>query len=133
MELRRSLKPKLSMVGLRGDGGERLVEEKPQMGSSFLKPNSSLLAPLSLSGTKRFLHLLFVAMFSLSYQNHHVNRRPVLETCCEEINVKSFVKLQFCLEEVREIERTRLDVLIILVFNIDYFKYFDNLGQFCRF
>ena len=37
-----------------------------------------------------------------------MNRRLVLETCCEEINVKYFVKLQFCLEEVREIERTRL-------------------------
>ena len=36
-----------------------------------------------------------------SYQNHHMNRRLVLETCCEEKNVKSFVKLQVCLEEVR--------------------------------
>ena len=38
-----------------------------------------------------------------------MNRALVVETCCEEINVKSFVKLQFCQEEVREIERTRLD------------------------
>ena len=38
-----------------------------------------------------------------------MNKRLVLETCCEIINVKSFVELQFCLEEVREIERTRLD------------------------
>ena len=44
------------------------------------------------------------------YIYHHVNRRLVLETCCErKINVKSFVKLQFCLEEVRENERTHLD------------------------
>ena len=64
--------------------------------------------PLSLSGDKRFLHLLFIGKYCLSFQNHHVNRRLVLETCCEEINVKSFVKLQFCQEEVREIERTRL-------------------------
>ena len=38
-----------------------------------------------------------------------MNRTLVVETCCEEINVKSFV-LQFCQEEVREIERTRLDL-----------------------
>ena len=35
MELRRSLKTKLSMEGLRGDGGERLEEEIPQMGHGF--------------------------------------------------------------------------------------------------
>ena len=44
-------------------------------------------------------------MFSLSYQNQDV------ETCCEEINVKSFVKLQFRLKEVRETERTRWNLL----------------------
>ena len=38
-----------------------------------------------------------------------MNRALDVETCCEEINVKSFV-LQFCQEEVREIERTRLDL-----------------------
>ena len=35
MELRRSLKTKLSMEGLRGDGGERLLEEIPLMGPDF--------------------------------------------------------------------------------------------------
>ena len=35
MELGRSLKSKLSMVGLRGDGGERMVEEIPQKGPKF--------------------------------------------------------------------------------------------------
>ena len=39
-----------------------------------------------------------------------MNRRLALETCREEkINVKSFVKLQFCLEEVRENKRTHLE------------------------
>ena len=90
--------------------GERLVEEIPQMGSQFFNPKLvNLLTPLSLFGAKRYLHSLFVGKFSLSFQNHHVNRRLVLETCCEEINVKYFVKLQFCLEEVREIKRTHLD------------------------
>ena len=55
-----------------------------------------------------FYNCLFVAMLSLLFQNHHVTRSLDVETCCEEINVKSFVKLQFCQEEVREIERTRL-------------------------
>ena len=57
-----------------------------------------------------FYNCLFVAMLSLLFQNHHVTRSLDVETCCEEINVKSFVKLQFCQEEVREIERTRLDL-----------------------
>ena len=47
-------------------------------------------------------------LFYWFYQNHQqVNRALDVETCCEEIDVKSFVKLQFCLEEVREIERTK--------------------------
>ena len=83
-------------------------EGETPVGFSFLKPNLNLLSPLSLSGVKRFLHLLFFGKYCLSFLNHHVNRRLELETCCEEINVKSFVKLQFCQEEVREIERTRL-------------------------
>ena len=103
------------MEGLRGDGGERLVEEIPQMGSQFFNPKLvNLLTPLSLFGAKRYLHSLFVGKFSLSFQNHHVNRRLVLETCCEEINVKYFVKLQFCLEEVRETKRTHLDLSIVV-------------------
>ena len=40
-----------------------------------------------------------------------VNKTPVIETCCErKMNVKSFVKLQFCQEEVREIGRKHLAV-----------------------
>ena len=40
-----------------------------------------------------------------------MNRTLVVEKCCErKINVRSFVKLQFCREEVRETERTRLDL-----------------------
>ena len=39
MELRRSSTAKLSMVGLGGDGGERLEEEIPQIGSDFLTQN----------------------------------------------------------------------------------------------
>ena len=41
-----------------------------------------------------------------------MNRRLALETCREEeeINVKSFVKLQSCLEEVRENKRTHLKI-----------------------
>ena len=54
-------------------------------------------------------------MFSLSIENHHMNRTPAVETCCErKIYVKSFVKLQFCQEEVGEIEEEkRLDLLIM--------------------
>ena len=64
MELRRSLTTKLSMVGLGGDGGERIEEEIPQMGSNFLKPKLvNLLTPLSLFGAKRYLHSLFVGKF----------------------------------------------------------------------
>ena len=60
MELRRSLKTKLSMEGLRGDGGERLDEEEiPQMGPDFLNPKLvNLLTPLSLFGAKRFIYIL---------------------------------------------------------------------------
>ena len=78
-------------------------------GPVFKTQITSLLSPLSLSGGRRFLRLFVCWKVSLSYQNHHVNRALVVETCCEEINVKSFVKLQFCQEEVREIKRTRLD------------------------
>ena len=38
-----------------------------------------------------------------------MNRTLVAETCCEEINVNIFLKLQLCLEEVREAERTLLN------------------------
>ena len=38
-----------------------------------------------------------------------MNRTLVAETCCEEINVNIFLKLQLCLEEVRETERTLLN------------------------
>ena len=41
-----------------------------------------------------------------------MNRALDVETCCEEINVKSVVKLQFCHEEVTETERTLLDLNI---------------------
>ena len=59
MELRRSLKTKLSMEGLRGDGGERLEEEIPRMGAEFLNPKLvNLLTPLSLFGAKRFIYIL---------------------------------------------------------------------------
>ena len=82
------------MEGLRGDGGERLVEEIPQMGSQFFNPKLvNLLTPLSLFGAKRYLHSLFVGKFSLSFQNHHVYRRLVLETCCEINKCKVFCQI----------------------------------------
>ena len=42
-----------------------------------------------------------------------VNRTLVVETCCEINQCKTlnyFIKLQFCQDEVREIERTRLEM-----------------------
>ena len=39
--------------------------------------------------------------FKTVFQNHHVNRAIDVETCCEEINVKYFVKWPFCLEPNR--------------------------------
>ena len=64
------------------------------LGFVFFKPKfTSLLSPLSLSGDERFLQLLFVEMFSLSYQNHHVNRALDVETCCAENKCKIFVKI----------------------------------------
>ena len=96
MELRRSLTATLSMVGLRGDGGERFEEEIPQMGSNFLIPKLvNLLTPLSLFGAKRYLHSLYVGKFCHSFKNHHVNRRLILETCCEENKYKTFVNCNF--------------------------------------
>ena len=90
MELRRSLKTKLSMEGLRGDGGERLEEKIPRMGAEVSNPKLvNLLTPLSLFGAKRYLYSLFVGMFILSFQNHHV----VLETCCEKNKCKIFCQI----------------------------------------
>ena len=40
-----------------------------------------------------FYNCLFVAMLSLLFQNHHVTRSLDVETCCEEINVKSFCQI----------------------------------------
>ena len=89
--------------------GRAAPRRRNPIGVQFFKTQiTSLLSPLSLSGGRRFLRLFVCWKVSLSYQNHHVNRALVVETCCEEINVKSFVKLQFCQEEVRKIERTRL-------------------------
>ena len=63
------------MAELRGDGGARLIEEKPQMGFDFLTPKFvNLLTPLSLFGAKRYLHYLLVEKFCLSFKNHQVNR-----------------------------------------------------------
>ena len=85
------------MAELRGDGGARLIEEKPQMGFDFFSPKFiNLLTPLSLFRAKRYLHYLLVVKFCLSFKKHHVNRR----SCPRNINVKS-TKLQYCLKKVR--------------------------------
>ena len=60
-------------------------------------------------------------MFSLSYQNQDV------ETCCEEMNVKSVVKLQFRLEEVRETERTRWNFALIRAVDSGLFEIWQSL------
>ena len=68
-------------------------EGETPVGFGFLKPNLSLLSPLSLSGAKRFLHLLFIGKYCLSILNHHVNRRLELETCCEINKCKNLCKI----------------------------------------
>ena len=60
-----------------------------------------------------------------------MNRALDVETCCEEINVKSFVKLQFCLEEVREIERTRLEVYYLTTSEAVVRYYVKFNGNWC--
>ena len=79
------------------------MEEIPQMGPNFLTKISLFDPTFTFRGQK--MPTFFVSLESLVFfVNHHVNRRLALETCREEeeINVKSFVKLQSCLEEVRE-------------------------------
>ena len=44
-------------------------------------------------GAKRFLRLLFVSKFCLSYRNHHVNRTQVVETCCEINKCKNLLSI----------------------------------------
>ena len=63
-----------------------------------------------------------------SSRYHHVNRTLVVETCCErKINVKSFVKLQFCREGVREPEGTRLDLANTFCINLRYLNKVYNV------
>ena len=50
----------------------------------------------------------FTATFHIQDKNHHVNRTPVVKTCCEIINVNPYVKFQICRKVVRETERPRL-------------------------
>ena len=70
------------------------------LGFVFLNPNSQVFCPhFHFLGPEDFYNSLFVAKFTLSFQNHHVNRTPDVETCCAEKKYKIFVKLQFCLEE----------------------------------
>ena len=69
----------------------RLPQEgETPLGFSFLKRKFK--SPLSLSGANRFLHLLFFGNFCLLFKNHHVNRTPVVETCCEEKKCKILCK-----------------------------------------
>ena len=49
-----------------------------------------------------------------SFQNHHVNRALVVETCCEEkINANLLSKSQILPAEVRETEQTTLNALAL--------------------
>ena len=78
------------MAELRGDGGARLIEEKPQMGFNFLTPKFvNLLTPLSLFGAKRYLHYICLLKSFLCHSKTTTwTGGPVLETCCEKNKCK---------------------------------------------
>ena len=78
------------MAELRGDGGARLIEEKPQMGFDFLTPKFvNLLTPLSLFGAKRYLHYICLLKSFLCHSKTTTwTGGPVLETCCEKNKCK---------------------------------------------
>ena len=65
------------MAELRGDGGARLIEEKPQMGFDFFNPKirKSFDSTFTFWSQKISTLYLLVEKFSLSFKNHHVNRR----------------------------------------------------------
>lgn len=84
------------------------------IGVQFFKPKLQVFCPhFHFLGAEDFYDHLFVGkLVCLIKTTTWTGRYVVVETCCEEINVKSFVKLQFCQEEVREIERTRLELKV---------------------
>ena len=55
----------------------------------------------------------------LSFQNHHANRVLDVGKCCEKIDIKSLVKLLFCLEEVRETTLEDIDKKLIFKTAVD--------------
>ena len=103
-----AVKPKRKIRRGREMAGLPQGGETP-LGFSFLNPNSQVFCPhFHFLGPEDFYNSLFVAKFTLSFQNHHVNRTPDVETCCAENKCKIFAANQKSFHKRRWLNRRSL-------------------------